>query len=134
VRGATLAGGCDAKVKEGDEAANQHRWLPQIKVVGCFLLVGGLVMWGLMSLGWERKAAKWVAGPVGFAAAGALMGFVTVRTAAKRAVVRCFEAEVCPACGYSLRGLSAEGDGARVCSECGGAWRWDEGVQTWRLR
>jgi hypothetical protein len=31
----------------------------------------------------------------------------------------------CPACGYSLRGFVAEGDGATVCAECGGAWRMD---------
>lgn len=29
----------------------------------------------------------------------------------------------CGACGYSLRGLAAEGDGCLVCPECGGAWR-----------
>jgi len=30
----------------------------------------------------------------------------------------------CLACGYELRGLSAEPDGCSVCPECGAAWNW----------
>jgi hypothetical protein len=29
----------------------------------------------------------------------------------------------CPSCGYALEGLSEEGDGCRVCAECGAGWR-----------
>jgi hypothetical protein len=29
----------------------------------------------------------------------------------------------CGACGYELAGVAAEGDGCRVCAECGAAWR-----------
>jgi hypothetical protein len=46
-----------------------------------------------------------------------------MRIAGKRAVAACLRAEVCPACGYSLRGLVVSEDGVRVCPECGGAWR-----------
>jgi hypothetical protein len=29
----------------------------------------------------------------------------------------------CGSCGYDLGGIRPEGDGCRVCPECGGAWR-----------
>lgn len=32
----------------------------------------------------------------------------------------------CPFCAYSLRDVTVEEDGCRVCPECGGAWRVDQ--------
>lgn len=45
------------------------------------------------------------------------------RRATRAAREACLGADVCPACGYSLRALSAEADGCRVCPECAAAWR-----------
>jgi hypothetical protein len=46
-----------------------------------------------------------------------------VKAAGRRAVEGCLKAEICPGCGYSIKGLEVDGDGSTVCPECGGAWR-----------
>lgn len=40
--------------------------------------------------------------------------------------------ELCPACGYSIKGLPVQSDGCVVCAECGAAWRPHSPVYSFR--
>ena len=42
-----------------------------------------------------------------------------------RVVKRRSEARECPCCGYGFAGIAPEADGARICPECGAAWRFN---------
>ncbi|MEX2219226.1 MAG: hypothetical protein WD749_10765 [Phycisphaerales bacterium] len=67
-----------------------------------------------------------VTGSVVFAAAAPLLiaRKIAFRRGRLRAVLRrCLSEGLCPACGYSLRGVPDQPDGCRVCPECGAAWR-----------
>lgn len=39
---------------------------------------------------------------------------------------------LCPACGYPIAEIEPQEDMCRVCPECGGAWRMDEGASASR--
>lgn len=63
--------------------------------IGAGLVIGVVGLWWYVSGGRTREAA----------------------------VAKCLMWGICPACGYPLSGSSAQGDGCRVCAECGAAWR-----------
>lgn len=49
--------------------------------------------------------------------------FMVRRVAPQRLARQHVRAGYCGSCAHDLTGLSREGDGCRVCSECGAAWR-----------
>lgn len=111
-------------LREAVAAANKHRLAVQLRGMA----IAGAIFFGLLLLarqagwlgaGWSGPwPVYWVLSLIG----GLIGGKSQARAAAVHAVRTCVACEVCPACAYSLRGLGEEGDGCRVCPECGGAW------------
>lgn len=110
-------------VREAIRAANEHRWATRLIAAAIGLTIGVGLLLMIHALFGLRFRATSLAGVVGAIVAGAVgVQFVAVGKA-KAAVAACLKQEVCPGCGYSLKGLAAEGDGVRMCPECGGAWK-----------
>jgi hypothetical protein len=60
---------------------------------------------------------------VGVMLADLLVWLALIQPNAQRTVTEFLRRELCPACGYTIRELTAESDGCTVCPECGAAWR-----------
>ena len=114
--------------------AHRHRWVTWMRVGAGLLCAGAGVVLVLTRLyGWGSRnslvGASWLhagATILMFFAAVAAAVFASkraVKAAGQRAVAELMKAEICPGCGYSLRGLKPEGDGCTVCPECSAAWR-----------
>jgi len=52
-----------------------------------------------------------------------LAGFGDRESMAFEMMQRLLRHNICPSCGYALRGLQIDKDGMFVCPECGAAWR-----------
>jgi membrane protease subunit (stomatin/prohibitin family) len=102
--------------------ANQHRWTVQLKWAAitfvCVAAIGFVArLAGARHGGVIVQSLIYAVASLFFGAVG---GAEAARAAGKKAVAECLKAELCPACGYSLKGLEGE---ERVCPECGGVWR-----------
>ena len=87
------------------------------------LVILGLVIPAVLHLGWLPRWSVFVlAIPIG--AAPPLILMALTRSLFARSYAGAYvRAGLCPSCGYDLSATEAEGDGCRVCPECGGAWR-----------
>lgn len=78
---------------------------------------------------WLRPSLSWLyVGEVGAATASLAVAYLFVafhsrRRFEDRAVRAWLSIGHCAACGYSLRAIPPDFDGATVCPECGAAWR-----------
>ena len=104
--------------------AHRHRWAMWLQILASVLGLSAMVSLLLMARGlnWYFVTAHLSSVWLGLAVA-IFASRRAIDAAGRRAVLACLNAEVCPGCGYSLRGLEAEADGCRVCPECGGAWK-----------
>lgn len=117
------------ELRRAVQRANQHRWKAQVQATLMFVLSIGCVQFVLGGLG-AVSSRGWVIQAVTTGVLslffGTLGGAALSRESGREAVTRCLRLGMCPSCGYGLKELVTEGDGARVCPECGGAWRIDD--------
>jgi hypothetical protein len=117
-----LPDGAPIDLKTAVTKANRHRWTVQLKwaviTFGCLTAIGFVTkQTGATHGGMIFKSLAYAVASVFIATIG---GAEAVRAAGRSAVAECLKAEVCPGCGYSLKGIEGE---ERVCPECGGVWR-----------
>jgi hypothetical protein len=86
-----------AELREAVRKGNVHRWPTQLVGMAIGLVIGALLMALILWVFGIKFRAPMLSGLVG----------------------ECLKGEVCPGCGYSLKGLEGR---ERVCPECGGVW------------
>jgi hypothetical protein len=114
-----LQGEASEELREAVRKGNVHRW--QAQVVGMFLgvAIGAVAMALILWVFGIKFRAGMLSGLVGGLLAGVIGAQGRAAAAGKAAVAECLKGEVCPGCGYSLKGIEGE---ERVCPECGGVW------------
>jgi len=108
-----------AELREAVRKGNAHRWPTQLVGMAIGLVIGALLMALILWVFGIKFRAPMLSGLVGGLAAGVVGAQTRAAAAGKKAVAECLKGEVCPGCGYSLKGLEGR---ERVCPECGGVW------------
>lgn len=113
--------------------------LRDVTVSGFFMLLHGAVLivvsaavFGLSCLGSSVVFEHFKFGGTGSVGAiicasaltvGAVVLYLRQISSAGSYVSTSVNSRSCRACGYDMDGLGVDGDGCRVCPECGAAWR-----------